>query len=126
MRIIIGLSIILLALAATGIRVNHHLAATAGEMDVKFTHIEQAIKQNNWSKAREQVDSTKKEWEKNKTWWAVVIDHQEIDKIEIALARIKSYIEVKNTGLSLGELAMLRQSVEHIPIKEAVSIENIL
>ena len=125
-RIIPVLTFILVALIGFGFWINHSLSGKADELGVKFTHIEQAVKQNNWPDAREQMSLAAKSWSKSKAWWAVIIDHQEIDLIEIAFSRIKSYIEAKNTGLSLGEIALLRQSIEHIPKKEAISIENIL
>jgi len=125
-RIIPVLTFILLMLVGFGFWINHSLSGTADELGVKFSHIEQAVKQNDWPSAGKQISLAEKSWSKSKSWWAVIIDHQEIDQIEIAFSRIKSYIEAKNSGLSLGELAMLRHSIEHIPQKEAVSIENIL
>ena len=126
MRIIVVLSFILFALAGFGIWINYSLSGTANELGIKFSQIEQAVKQNNWSDAVKQVSLAKKSWSTRKSWWAVIIDHQEIDNIEVAFSRIESYIDAKNTGLSLGELALLKQSIEHIPKKEAVSLENIL
>ena len=126
MRIIAVLTLILLALAGFGFWINHSLSDTADKLGVKFTNIEKAVKQNDWPVAGEQISLAEKSWSKRKTWLAVIIDHQEIDQIEMAFSRIKSYIEAKNTGLSLGDLARVRQSIEHIPKKEVVSIENIL
>ena len=126
MRIVPILTFTLLALVGFALWINHSLSDTADELGVKFTHIEQAVKQNNWANANEQISLAEKSWSKKKKWWAVIIDHQEIDQIEITFTRIRSYIETKNIELSLAELAILRHSIKHIPQKEAVSIENIL
>jgi len=63
-------------------------------------------------------------WNKHKGWWAMVIDHQEIDQIDMALIRTRQYIDLQDRDASV-ELAVLRRMLEHIPDKEQVNLKNI-
>ena len=57
--------------------------------------------------------------------WAILIDHTEIDNIDMALAKIEQYIKTGEKGLALGELSSLELLIRHIPDKEKLSLENI-
>ncbi|MBF7083971.1 DUF4363 family protein [Desulfallas sp. Bu1-1] len=125
MKIYLGVLAALVLVLAIGFTSVSQLEKTAGQMVVGFDRLDRAIAVGNWDVAREGVDKARNIWSRHKKWWAVVIDHQEIDNIDMAFARITKYIGMQDRAMASGELAVLRQMLEHIPEKERVSLQNI-
>jgi hypothetical protein len=79
-----------------------------------------------WSQARTMIDEVAGKWEKTGNIWSLLIDHFEMDNIEMSMEKSKKYIDARDTPLSMAELESLRFMIEHIYEKEAFSLENIL
>jgi hypothetical protein len=56
----------------------------------------------------------------------MLIDHFEIDNIDNSMVRMSKYVEEKSSDDALAELAALRKFIQHIPVKNALSIKNVL
>jgi len=98
---------------------------TSVQMVEKIKQAERAVARSNWDGAKEAIGETKLDWDKHKNWWAVFIDHQEIDNIDTALARAEKYIECQERTLATGELAVLKLLLMHIPEKERLKLKNV-
>lgn len=83
------------------------------------------VQSNDWSSAKSQIEKIDKKWGQIEKKWTMLIDHLEIDQIEISLKKSQKYIETKNSSDSLAELANLQFMVEHIYDKESFKLENI-
>lgn len=125
MRIYLGVLVALALVLGIGFTSVSQLDKTAGQMVAGFDRLDRAIATGHWEVAREGVDRARHTWSRHKNWWAMVIDHQEIDNIDMAFARIDKYIAMRDRAMAAGELALLRQMLEHIPEKERVSLQNI-
>lgn len=88
--------------------------------------VESLIDSQNWEQASEDLAKTEKSWEKTKTWWTILLDHQEIDNIDVSLQRTIKYVQSQSTALSLGELSALILLVDHIAETESFTLTNIL
>ncbi|MGI5920531.1 MAG: DUF4363 family protein [Syntrophomonadaceae bacterium] len=126
MRILITMIIILVLIVGAGYWTNNALQkATNGlvkQIDIVITEIRSGDKQAAITANKQLEDK----WKKEAKWWPIFLDHQEIDNIEFCMARTKEYVKNGNNPLSLGQLSELRLMIEHIPEKEAVTLENIL
>lgn len=120
---IVGLVILMVGLGAFTL---HLLSGTTKDITSNFDHIYDLINNQDWKAAEEQITRSEKLWSKHKNWWAVVIDHQEIDNIDGSFSKIGEYIKSHDKALSSGELVVLKQILEHIPEKETVNLKNIL
>ena len=78
-----------------------------------------------WDDAQNQIVDIEKIWSKTEKTWALLIDHMEIDNIDVSLIKSKKYIETKNLTLSLSELDILKFMIEHISDKELFNLKNI-
>ena len=58
--------------------------------------------------------------------WAILVEHREIDEIEINMEKLKSYVETKNKDLSMAQLKAIKMLIRHIPQNEKPTLENIL
>lgn len=102
-----------------------YLDHSAQKIDHQIRKIEANSRSNDWINANKELSNLEKQWEKSSNTWAMLIDHVEIDNIDDSLTRMKEYIKAKNSVLSLGELASLKQYVSHIPQKESFNLINI-
>lgn len=125
MRIYVTVLVTLFLVLVVSFIIPYKLDVSAGEILAGFSELEEAINQGNWEEAGAGIDMAKKLWNKDKGWWAVVIDHQEIDHIDMAFVRTKQYISKQDRAMAAGEMAVLRHMLEHIPQKEQVNLKNI-
>jgi len=98
---------------------------TAAQMSGRIDRLESDVLNSDWTGAANKVEAIKEDWDKYKQWWAVFIDHQEIDNIDMALARTEKFIVTQERALAAGELAVLRLMLEHIPEKEQINLKNV-
>lgn len=103
-----------------------YLDKTSNNLSDMINFVQSDIEKENWSKAEKNIDTMEKEWDKVNKKWAILIEHREIDEIEMNMTRLKSHIDTKNKDLSLAELKSLKMLIKHIPLNEKLSIENIL
>lgn len=96
------------------------------QISIKIEDVCDSINSGKWDEARKQISDIEKTWEKTEKTWDMLVDHFEIDNIEMSLKKSKQYIETKDAALSLGELETLKFMVEHIYKKEAFELGNIL
>jgi hypothetical protein len=93
------------------------------EIDKLMESVE-ADKINESIKLREQVQE---KWDNTKKKWAALIDHEEIDNIEETMHRVEMLIGDPEEKVELlSELNRLSFYLEHIPEREAFSLENVM
>ena len=126
LKIVISLAVLLAVIIAISVSTVSTLNAASKELDEHLSRIESSISANNWDKATQELSYIQGTWSKTEKTWAMLLDHFEIDNIDTTLSRLSKFIEAKSTPLSLGELAALRQYIEHIPEKESLKLKNIL
>ncbi|HEY9061323.1 MAG TPA: DUF4363 family protein [Pseudobacteroides sp.] len=124
-KVIVGTILLVSAMLAFSIASSYYLSHSASKIDTHIRNVEANSRADNWTNANNELTNLEKEWEKSSRTWALLIDHVEIDNIDNSLTRMKEYIKAKNSVLSLGELANLKQYVNHIPQKESFNFNNI-
>ena len=72
------------------------------------------------------LNTTQQQWIKTQTRWTILLDHQEIDAIDISLKRLEKYVQTHNLSLSLAEISTVKQLVEQISNTEKFTLSNIL
>ena len=102
-----------------------YIESSAKNLSTKLESVEQLVTAQKWDVAQENLSLTKQNWDGTKTWWSVLLDHQEIDNIDISISRLDKYVETKGLSLSLGEVSTLKMLVEHISDKERLSMKNL-
>lgn len=104
----------------------NYLYSSSNNMEKKLETIEQNIKSEKWMNAKANADDLEKTWGKISSKWAILIEHREIDDIDMSLSKLKSFIDTKDKDLSLSELKTLKELYSHIPSNEKLTLENIL
>lgn len=126
MRIITTTIIILFLIISGSVTSYNYISSTSRNLVSQLENAEKAIQNQNWTLAQEQLEQTQTNWHRTKYWWTILLNHHEIDNIELSSQRLKQYIIAQDKTLSLAEISALEMLFEHIADTEAVNIENVL
>jgi len=126
MRAIIGVLIVFIVFFSFSIWTQHYIAARTDEIVQQLDQVESCIQGKDWNSAKVKVTQLKKTWDSTKAKWQMLLDHEELDNIEMALFRVMKWVDVQDDGEALAEMSTLRFFVTHIPHKEALRLDNIL
>lgn len=103
-----------------------YIQSTTQSIDSQLASVEQTISTQQWDTAQKELNITQQHWNKSKTWWTILLDHQEIDKIDLSLKRLDKYIVSRNFPLSLAEVSVLELLINNILNTEKLNLRNIL
>jgi hypothetical protein len=126
LRTVPTIVIIVVLLLGGSLTTYRYLQTTTQTLGAQLAVVEQSISTQKWEVAQKELRTAQQRWDKNKTWWAVLLDHQEIDNIDISMNRLEKYIETHDVSLSLGEVSALKLRVDHISDTEKLNLRNIL
>ena len=101
------------------------LKKDAATLSTAVKKIQASVENGNWENARGHLNETLKVWEKSSKYWPMLIHHQEMDRIEESMNRIKSYLEYQDSSMSMAELYNLIFYIRHIPEKESLNLQNV-
>jgi hypothetical protein len=118
--------VIILIIISTSLALGNYYQGISKSLSVKIEALQNSINMKNWYDANNDFSKIKNQWAENKKKWAMLIDHQEIDNIDISIERLESYIKSNSLSEALSESYALLRNITHIPKKEQVGIENIL
>lgn len=102
------------------------LGSESERLDDSLSALNKDIESQNWETASKRLDDFHSNWDKTSYLWSMLIDHYEIDNIELVLSQLESYIHTKEKDLALSQLSSLKTFIKHIPEKEGFSLKNIL
>lgn len=125
MKYYVSLLVIFIGILGLGFFIINSLTHNTDKISENIDKASQAINDENWNQANKELDLVKEKWNQHKKWWAIIVDHQEIDNIDVSLARTCEYLNHQDPTLTAGELAALKQYLKHIPEIEKISWKNI-
>lgn len=88
--------------------------------------LEKDIESQNWDTALKRVENFHTKWDKTSTLWSMLIDHYEIDNIELVISQLTSYVKNQDKIQALSQMSSLKTLIKHIPAKESFNLKNIL
>lgn len=125
MRTLPTIVIIIVLLLGGSLASYRYIQTTAQTLGSQLGTVEESISAQKWETAQTELKTAQQRWDKTKTWWTILLDHQEIDNIDISLKRLEKYTETHNVSLSLGEVSTLKLLVDHLSDTEKFSLRNI-
>lgn len=103
-----------------------YIQTTTQSLEIQLETVEQSVSTKQWKVAQTELNTAEQGWDKSKTWLTILLDHQEIDCIDMSIKRLEKYIMAQESSLSLGEVAALKLLVDHIYDTEKFTLQNIL
>ncbi|MGI6588780.1 MAG: DUF4363 family protein [Peptococcia bacterium] len=87
--------------------------------------VESFVNNQSWEEAKKAFQQTKREWAQIRQYWPLLIHHQEMDRIEECIAKIKSYLHHEDSNNALAEIYVLISYIQHIPENKTLNLQNI-
>ena len=126
MKTFIAAIVIFVSLVGFGIASYVYLEKTADKLVDKTKLLENSVHKKDWKAAEKNFASLTSSWNKANEKWTALIDHQELDRINISITRIREYIQVRHLPGVAAETAELKLLFLHIPKKDAINLDNLL
>ena len=126
MRVFIGIMVLFLFLLGIGFYMEIVIGRQSEALLQALDQLEATVLKNDFAGLDEQVKKVNQLWTATRRGWVLLIDHQELDEFELALARAKSYLENQVYIFALTEIVQMKQIINQIPDKQRLSLENIL
>lgn len=127
MRTNLLISLVLLALTiAAGVleeketlRLSRQYVSAAKELRV-------LMEDADWDKAEETVTAYREKWQREVSWLQVLINHEDIDDVTLALERLHALIDAREQGAGYEVCAELEENARHIYHRDALTLGNVL
>lgn len=79
-----------------------------------------------WSMAEQVITDYLHDWKQTVPWLQMLINHEDIDDITLALERLRACIVAKDAGACYENCAELKENARHIHHRDAFSMGNVL
>lgn len=125
MRTVMTIAIIVFLLLGGSFTSYHFIQTTTMSIGDQLDTVEQSLSHRNWELAKNELTTAQQSWEKSNVWWSMLIEHQEINSIDLGMKRLEKFIETENYSHSIEEVSTLKLRFKSIYESENVSIRNI-
>ncbi len=109
-----------------GIFAYYYIDTTADRLVAGTEILERGMDSKDWKQTEKNFARLNSLWDKISPKWTILIDHEELDNINITMSRAREFMKARDTAGFTAELAELKLLLKHIPEKEALNIKNIL
>lgn len=79
-----------------------------------------------WQRAQDTVNAYIASWQETIPWLQILINHEDIDDVTLALERLRAGIEAQEQGSCYEACAELRENARHIFHRDAFTLGNVL
>lgn len=86
----------------------------------------QLTRDGQWQRAEETVDAYRESWAQTDRWAQILVIHEELDAVDMALKRIHAGIRAQDQSLCYEGCAELRENAEHLYHRDAFTLGNVL
>jgi hypothetical protein len=125
MKKFISSMILLVVIVLLGLLLTGYMKKSSEKLVDIIEDTSDLVNSGSWDMAKKRVDGLDERWDSTEKKWGILIDHFEIDNIEMAMIKSKKYIDTKDLPLASAELDNLKFMVEHIHKKELLDLKNI-
>lgn len=109
-----------------GIAEIKYLNKSASYLSYDIEYIRNAINNDNYDIAKEQLNNTKNNWEVQKKIWHIFVNNEEIENIDESIVELEEYLNNQMKEESLVEVAKLISLVKYSAKMQELSLETII
>ena len=125
MKPLIIIIVLTALIVAGGALTRYSLSSESQRLDESLSALESEIENQNWDAALKKLEEFHTKWDKTSSLWTMLIDHYEIDNIELVLSKLVSYVKTQDKNEALSQMSSLKTLIKHIPEKESFNFKNI-
>lgn len=127
MRTGLMISIILLcATIAVGCWEEHETSLLCRRYESAAEELYTLAQMGDWERAGQIIAAYMADWERTVPWLQVLINHEDIDDVTLALERVHACIAAKDEASCLENCAELQENARHIHHRDAFTLGNVL
>lgn len=127
MRTSMAMAAALLALTlAAGTLSGHMVARTSRRYVSAAEELRVMAAQGAWTRAAETVRAYQASWQKERSWLITIINHDDVDSVSLALARLEAGVAVRDAAMCIQCCAELREGAEQLYQRDAFTLGNVL
>lgn len=98
---------------------------TVNEVTDVFDKIEENISKKDIEQIDNEIKNIESKWEEKQKKLAYYIEHDELEKVNTAIVKMKSYVKNENFSEAMAELKEGKFVIEHIQEKNSFNLQNI-
>ncbi|HKM17484.1 MAG TPA: DUF4363 family protein, partial [Limnochordia bacterium] len=126
MRLLLVSTVFILVFLMISIVVTHQTLEHINQFRHQLAVLKDLVNSARWPEAKEHAARLQQEWNQVQDYWDLYIFHNDIENIEIALARLVSFIDSRDMASGLAELAALDMHFSHVYRTEMFNFQNVL
>lgn len=126
MKEVVTIIILILLIISSNVFVEKYLLETSNDIinDLEIFR-EKLDSSENVDLIFEDLDNIQAKWGKIVNKWAIIVEHQEIDKIELCILQIEEFMKEDEMGDVLANISQAEFLLKHIPEIQKVKIKNV-
>jgi len=125
MRTFIAITIFLFLFLGLAWWYAKYLVRTSEQLAQQAENIRQAVIEELWEEVDTQVMQLRRLWGHHKKTWLLLVDHEDIDDIDLAIYKIDEMAKLQEKEQLLSDIAELRFLLHDLADKEILSLSNI-
>lgn len=118
--------IVLITFITLSIYIQNKIQQSANDIVSDIKELYKNIKSETWEISDQQLKELEYKWEELSDKWALIIEHEEIDNITVALLKSKTFSINREKEEALAELREFEFMIDHIPKINRLELKNIL
>lgn len=127
MRTSLIISLVLLMLTIGGGMLEENQTAALSDRYVSASEeLRIMAEKSDWSRAKETVTAYISDWEDTASWLQLLINHEDIDDVTLALVRLDAVIAAQDQTGCFEACAELKENARHIHHRDAFTLGNVL
>ncbi|WP_432666827.1 DUF4363 family protein [Wukongibacter baidiensis] len=116
---------VVILLITTWMFLYNFISQSTDEFNSLLNDMDKTIYSDNWASTQSIYTIINDKWINKQKVLLISVNHEEIEKVNLSLEKLKKYIYIKDKALTLGETAALKFLLNHIKEKESLSLKNI-
>lgn len=125
MKPLIIIIVFTLLIVAGGCFTLYALNSESQKLNDSLTALEEDIEKQSWDEALKKLEKFHSKWDKVSSIWSMLVDHYEIDNIELIISQLTSYVKTQDKNEALSKMSSLKTLIKHIPAKESFNLQNV-
>lgn len=103
----------------------NYTTKTASDITENLTELKEDIENNDTDSTQKKLKQLDEKWDEKHDKLAYYIEHDEIEKIDTAFIKVKSFVENDDIPSAVAELETSKFVLEHIEKKYKFNLQNI-
>ena len=105
-RMIVLMAALTAMIIISGLYSQRLLRNDSEKLEKNIETMQNSIRSNEWENASDALQRISSDWKKIKKTWSALIDHEEIDNMDMTLSKLEALLEMKDASSALSRAAV--------------------